>query len=72
MSTVIINKFNGSFTSLIKQADKSAVNLLNLFTENFPNFQDHSIYKGHQVHFYKRGQILIADIWGKFQGKGLG
>jgi hypothetical protein len=24
------------------------------------------------VSFYKRAQILIADIWGCFEGKGLG
>jgi len=72
MSTIVLNKFDGTFANVIKQADKSAVSLLNILTFNFPNFQDHSIYKGHQIHFYKRGQILIADVWGKFQGKGLG
>ena len=36
------------------------------------NFQDHMIYKGRQIHFYKRAQILIADIFSKFKGKGLG
>lgn len=45
---------------------------LNLLTENFDNFQDHMIYKGHQIHFYKRAQILIGDIYAKYQGKGLG
>ena len=30
------------------------------------------IYKGCQVHFYKRSQILIGDIYSKFKGKGLG
>lgn len=41
-------------------------------TSNFPNFQDHQIYEGHQIHFYKRAQILIAGLWGKYEGKGLG
>lgn len=48
------------------------VELLNILTANFPNFQDHSIYKGHQIHFYKRSQILIGDIYAKFEGKGCG
>ena len=30
------------------------------------------IYKGHQVHFYKRAQILIGDIYAKFNRQGLG
>ena len=35
-------------------------------------FQDHLEYKGRQVCFYKRAQILAGDIWGAFKGKGLG
>ncbi len=57
---------------MIKSANKSAVQLLNILTSNFPNFQDHSIYEGHQIHFYKRAQLLIASTYGKYQGKGLG
>jgi len=30
------------------------------------------IYKGCQVHFYKRAQILIGDIYGRYKGTGLG
>jgi hypothetical protein len=57
---------------LIEKANKSAVALLNILTQNFMNFQDHSIYEGHQIHFYKRGQILIKDIHGRFNGSGIG
>lgn len=62
----MIKKFNGKVSDIISLANKSAVRLLNILTENFPNFQDHSIYKGHQIHFYKRAQILIGDIYAKF------
>jgi hypothetical protein len=44
MSSVVLNQFNGSFAEIIKSAGKSAVKLLNIFTQYFPNFQDHSIY----------------------------
>ena len=54
------------------KAKHSAVKLLHILTENFNNFQDHCIYKGHQIHFYKRAQILIGDIYAKFNGKGIG
>lgn len=57
---------------IISIANKSAVRLLNILTENFKNFQDHMIYKGCQIHFYKRAQILIGDIYGRYSGKGLG
>jgi hypothetical protein len=72
MSSVVINQFEGSFVKIINLANKSAVNLLSILTQYFPNFQDHSIYEGHQIHFYKRGQILIGDIFGKFNSSGMG
>jgi hypothetical protein len=72
MADTVVGKFGGQFVKVIEAAEGSAVRLLGVLTENFPNFQDHSIYQGHQVHFYKRGQILIGDIYGKFDGKGLG
>lgn len=72
MANTIKSKFGGSFVTLIEQANKSAVKLLEILTSNFPNFQDHSIYQGHQIHFYKRPQILIGDIYAKFEGKNLG
>ena len=57
---------------IINKANKSAVKLLNILTSSFPNWQDHSVYKGHQIHFLKRPQILIGDIYAKFEGKGYG
>ena len=68
----ILNRFNGRISSIIYKANKSAVNLLNILMENFPNFQDHTIYKGHQINFYKRSKILIADIYVKYEGKSYG
>ena len=67
-----IHKWGGSFVKIVNEANKSAVDLVNILTGNFPNFQDHQIYKGHQIHFYKRAQILVAGIWGMYQGKDLG
>ena len=32
-------------------------------------FQDHCIYKGRQVYFYKRAQILIGDLYAMFRDK---
>lgn len=72
LSCVVQSKFQGSFVKIVESAEQSAVRLLNILTENFPNFQDHMIYKGRQIHFYKRAQILIGDIYGKYQKSGLG
>lgn len=57
---------------MVRQGQKSAVKLLDILTCHFSNFQDHAIYKGHQIHFYKRAQILVGDIYAHFNGQGLG
>lgn len=69
---VVQHRFNSSFTRIVESADKSVVKLVEVLTSNFPNLQDHTIFKGRQVHFYRRAQILIRDIWAHFQGKGIG
>jgi hypothetical protein len=32
-------------------------------------FRDTSIYKGHLIHFYKRAQILVGDLWAAYGQK---
>lgn len=41
-------------------------------TRNFKGFQDHAIYKGEQIFFYKRAQILVGDIYSAYRGEGIG
>ncbi|XP_046911339.2 queuosine 5'-phosphate N-glycosylase/hydrolase [Dermatophagoides farinae] len=69
---ILMKHFNGSFVNCIRAINCSAINLLKLIYEYFPSFRDEVIYKGKNVTFLKRAQILIADIWGCFEGKGLG
>ena len=38
-------------------------------TSNFNNFQDHCLYEGEQICFYKRSQILVGDLWGALKDK---
>ena len=60
--TILRNEFNGSMKELMKQAEFKAESLLKLIIEKFTSFQDHCVYKGRQVFFYKRAQILIGDF----------
>ncbi|KAI5632868.1 putative queuosine, q, salvage protein family domain-containing protein [Phthorimaea operculella] len=69
---ILLEKYNGTFQTCLKEADKSAVKLLKIVVENFPCFRDEATYKGKQVSFYKRAQILVADLWNFFGGKGCG
>ena len=37
---------------------------------DFVGFRDTAIYNGYLVHFYKRAQILVGDLWAAY-GKNL-
>lgn len=67
-----LEPFDGEALNLIEAAEKSAMKLLSLITAHFPGFRDHAVYEGEQVFFLKRAQIFIGDVWGSFEGKGLG
>lgn len=72
IGTVIVQEFNNSVVSFVRQASGSARTLVSLVAAKFPGFRDAAIYNGHQVFFYKRAQIFVADVYGAFDGKGLG
>jgi hypothetical protein len=49
---------------MIAQADKSALKLVDLLVSTFEDlFDDSCLYNGKIVCFYKRAQILVADLW---------
>lgn len=69
---ILLQEFDGKFKNCIIHSNSSARSLLKLIVDKFPSFRDHCYFKGHQVSFYKRAQILIADIWACFKGQGIG
>nr|SVE74323.1 EOG090X0A16 [Daphnia barbata] len=69
---IMNEKFDGQFYNCVKQSGSSAQKLLDLIVANFPSFRDEGVFEGRKVSFYKRAQILVADIWSLFKGKGLG
>ncbi|KAK2788849.1 hypothetical protein FQN53_003036 [Emmonsiellopsis sp. PD_33] len=69
---VLYDKYLCSFTTCIKEANGSAAVLVNLLADNFPCFADKTRFEGKEVRFYKRAQILVADLWACFRGKGYG
>ena len=72
IGSVLLKKFNGDFTNLIKKAGGDSQKLLSLIIENFPSFEDSSVFKEKRIYFYKRAQLLTADIYQAFNGRGLG
>ncbi|KAL2011024.1 hypothetical protein VTN00DRAFT_3742 [Thermoascus crustaceus] len=69
---VLYEQFDSSFTNCIYDANHSAAALVNLLAENFPCFRDEAVFEGRRVRFYKRAQILVADLWACFEGEGYG
>ncbi|EEY70508.1 uncharacterized protein PITG_05926 [Phytophthora infestans T30-4] len=63
---VLLQFFDGQALNLIKKANCSAVEAIRLVLAYFPGFRDHAVYKGEQVHFYKRAQILVGDVWAAY------
>ncbi|XP_072926875.1 queuosine 5'-phosphate N-glycosylase/hydrolase isoform X1 [Hemitrygon akajei] len=70
--SILLEKFDGSFLNCIKKSENNAQKLLQLVVENFPSYRDEAMFQGKKVAFYKRAQILVADIWGLLEGKGYG
>jgi len=67
----LIDRFNGSFTSLIAAAENSAERLAGILIQ-MPFFNDVQTYDGLKIHFYKRAQLTAADLSLALGGEGFG
>ncbi|MCC6179235.1 MAG: queuosine salvage family protein [Chloroflexi bacterium] len=62
----------GSFAPVVEAAGGDVVRLVDEVVRRFPSFDDVVPYDGAVVRFYKRAQILVSDLHGIFEGRGLG
>lgn len=69
---ILEEQFDGSPLNVIKQAECSAARFVNILVEHFPAFHDQHVFHGKTVRFYKRAQIMTADLWAAFNGKEYG
>jgi hypothetical protein len=67
----LLNRYNGSFTGLVEAADSSAAQLVGLLRQ-IPYFNDVEPYNGLDVPFFKRAQIIAADLAIAFKGENWG
>ncbi len=67
----LIQAWQGDIGAFLAAAEGSAVTLTQQVVDNFPCFDDHSVYFGREVKFYKRAQILVIDLMGALKGEGL-
>lgn len=64
----LLNRFKGSFCGLVEAAGSCAGRLVQLLKE-MPYFNDVEPYQELQVPFFKRAQIVAADLAAAFQGQ---
>ena len=69
---VLKEDFGGKVSNLVQLAEGDVEKFLSLLLKHFDSYRDYCTYKGKKVYFLKRAQILIADIWACFEGKGFG
>lgn len=65
------DRFGGQPTALVASADQSAARLVGILAV-MPAFRDVASYRGQSVPFYKRAQIVAADLALALDGAGLG
>ncbi|CAB3409416.1 unnamed protein product [Caenorhabditis bovis] len=63
----LLEYFNGSFFSVIREGKFDALEILRLVIKYFPSFRDFAIFEGRKVSLLKRAQILIADAHGALE-----
>jgi hypothetical protein len=64
--------YQGRASLLVASAGKCAVRLARLLSERLSSFRDVAEYEGRKVFFYKRAQIVSADLHGALGGRGCG
>lgn len=60
---ILKDRFDGTARRILEMADFDAIRIVEIITENFPNFNDTADYKGQSVSFHKRAQIFVADVY---------
>jgi len=72
VSKTFLEKYQGNPSYFVSLAQNSAAKLVFEIYQNVPFFKDEAMYDSFKVYFLKRAQILVADIWGAFDGKEIG
>lgn len=72
LGAVLLRDWGGQAAGMVAAARKSAARLVSLVTQSLPSFKDAAKYAGREIPFYKRAQILVADLHGAFDGSAWG
>lgn len=69
---MMIDEFEGEWTRFVSACEGSALKLVDQVVRLVSSYDDKCEFEGREVYFRKRAQILVADIWACFEGKGFG
>ncbi len=69
LGTILREHWGGSAATFVADARGDAPRLAQMIADNFASFNDVAVYDHREVRFFKRAQILVADLWGAFGGK---
>ncbi|MFH1828820.1 MAG: queuosine salvage family protein [Nanoarchaeota archaeon] len=69
---ILSDKYDGEFKNIIEESKRDALKLLDLIVKIFSSFNDLAEYEGKKIYFYKRAQLLTADVCHRFKKRGLG
>lgn len=69
LGSVLLERFHGNAHELVASAGQSAVALARTLSRTLSSFRDVATHGGEPVFFYKRAQLLAADLHGAFDGR---
>ena len=62
IGAVVQKKFKGDFRYVVDQSRYDSSRLVDLLVREFSSFEDSAIYRGKEIEFNKRAQLLASDI----------
>ncbi len=71
IGSVMTKNYQGNLMTFLGKANGNALKLLEMIVSEFPSFYDSSDYKGKEIIFQKRAQLLVSDICQTFKKQGL-
>jgi len=72
IGNTLVGKYRGRFHNFYKNTDQEAFSLLENISKEFDGFDDVDKYKGKNIYFYKKAQVVISDIYEIFKNKKFG
>lgn len=66
----VVDRFAGRFSHVLQEAKLDAIELVRLLASGLASFRDEAVYQGRRIGFYKRAQILAADLHGAAASRG--